>query len=391
MLNDVSFCVRQGEILGVAGVQGNGQTELIEVISGMISNYEGKVTFSNHEIKPEDSPLTRRQAGLGHIPEDRQTMGAALGATLTENFIMGGLSDPAYTSPGVISYTRAGDVAKRQYENFDVKYASLNEPAGALSGGNLQKAIVAREIYRDPQILIAAQPSRGVDIGATLFIHRELIKLRECGKAILLVSGELSEVMSLSDRVIVLYNGAIVGEVDPKKSTEEEIGLLMAGMKGWDSLMNFEFRQKSISFRTAVVAVVIGTLIGFLLVALFGYNPVEIFSALLDGAFGSGKNIATSLRWATPLMFTGVAAALSFRGGMFNFGIDGQLYVGSLASTIVGVTCTELPGMLLIPLMMFVGMFCGALWAYVPAFIRVKLGGSEIVPALMMNYMYWKV
>lgn len=116
--------------------------------------------------------------------------------------------------------------------------------------------------------------------------------------------------------------------------------------------MNFEFRQKSISFRTAVVAVVIGTLIGFLLVALFGYNPVEIFSALLDGAFGSGKNIATSLRWATPLMFTGVAAALSFRGGMFNFGIDGQLYVGSLASTIVGVTCTELPGMLLIPLMM---------------------------------------
>ena len=232
MLNDVSFCVRQGEILGVAGVQVNGQTELIEVISGMISNYEGKVTFSNHEIKPEDSPLTRRQAGLGHIPEDRQTMGAALGATLTENFIMGGLSDPAYTSPGVISYTRAGDVAKRQYENFDVKYASLNEPAGALSGGNLQKAIVAREIYRDPQILIAAQPSRGVDIGATLFIHRELIKLRECGKAILLVSGELSEVMSLSDRVIVLYNGAIVGEVDPKKSTEEEIGLLMAGMKG---------------------------------------------------------------------------------------------------------------------------------------------------------------
>lgn len=102
------------------------------------------MTFSNHEIKPEDSPLTRRQAGLGHIPEDRQTMGAALGATLTENFIMGGLSDPAYTSPGVISYTRAGDVAKRQYENFDVKYASLNEPAGALSGGNLQKAIEER-------------------------------------------------------------------------------------------------------------------------------------------------------------------------------------------------------------------------------------------------------
>ena len=159
-------------------------------------------------------------------------MGAALGATLLENFIMGGLSDPDYTSPGMISYSKAAAVAKRQYENFDVKYASLEEPAGALSGGNLQKAIVAREIYRNPQILIAAQPSRGVDIGATMFIHEQLIKLRDAGKGILLVSSELGEIMSLSDRVIVMYNGTIVGEVDPENSSEEEVGLMMAGMKG---------------------------------------------------------------------------------------------------------------------------------------------------------------
>ena len=150
--------------------------------------------------------------------------------------------------------------------------------------------------------------------------------------------------------------------------------------------MNFEFRQKPINLRTALAAVFIGTLIGFALVALFGYNPMEVFAALFTGAFGSAKNIAASLRWATPLMFTGVAAALSFRGGMFNFGIDGQLYVGSLAAAVVGITCTDMPGFLLIPLMMAVSMVCGALWAFIPAFIRVKLGGSEIVPALMLNY-----
>lgn len=150
--------------------------------------------------------------------------------------------------------------------------------------------------------------------------------------------------------------------------------------------MNFEFRQKHISLRTALVAVLAGTLIGFVLVASFGYNPVEIFSALLNGGFGSAKNLTASLRWATPLMFTGAAAALSFRGGMFNFGIDGQLYFGSLAATIVGILCPGIPGFLLIPLMMLVSIVCGALWAFIPSLIRVKLGGSEIVPALMLNY-----
>ena len=231
MLRDVSFSVRAGEILGVAGVQGNGQTELISVLSGMSDSYEGDLTLCGQKMDKNASPLERREAGLGHIPEDRQTMGAALGESLLENFIMGGLSDPAYTSVGTISYQKAASVAKKQYEAFDVKYASLSDPAGALSGGNLQKAIVAREMYREPRILIAAQPSRGVDIGATMFIHEKLLKMRDEGKAILLVSSELSEVMSLSDRIIVMYNGAIMGEVDPKKSDEQEIGLMMAGMR----------------------------------------------------------------------------------------------------------------------------------------------------------------
>ena len=157
-------------------------------------------------------------------------MGAALSASLLENFIMGGLDDEAYANRATISYRRAGETAQKQLGRFDVKYASLNDPAGALSGGNLQKAIVAREIYRSPEVLIAAQPSRGVDIGATMFIHKKLVEMRDAGKAVLLISSELSEIMSLSDRILVMYNGSIVGETTPQQSTEEDIGLMMAGI-----------------------------------------------------------------------------------------------------------------------------------------------------------------
>ena len=148
--------------------------------------------------------------------------------------------------------------------------------------------------------------------------------------------------------------------------------------------MNFEYSQLPINLRTALIAIISGIVIGFILIGAFGYNPLVVFGTLLHGAFGTG--IATSLRWATPLMFTGVAAAISFRGGMFNFGIDGQLYFGSLAGTIVGLTFTQLPAYFLVPLMMFVSMAFGALWALIPALIRTRLGGSEVVPALMLNY-----
>lgn len=144
---------------------------------------------------------------------------------------MGGLRNPLYTTRHAIQYKKAAGVAQQQLQKFDVRYASLYTAAGALSGGNLQKLIVAREFYQSPSLLVAAQPSRGVDIGATLFIHERLIELRDSGKAVLLVSGELSEIMSLSDRILVLYNGEIVGETTPSESTEEDIGLLMAGIQ----------------------------------------------------------------------------------------------------------------------------------------------------------------
>lgn len=229
-LDNVNFSVRRGEIVGIAGVQGNGQSELIEVISGMLTQYEGQISLGGTEIGCKDTPLRRRRLGLGVIPEDRQHVGAALNASLTENFIMGDLADPEYSLPGHLSYSNAAKVAERQFDVFDVRYASVDDFASSLSGGNLQKAIVSREFYRDPDLLIAAQPSRGVDIGATLFIHEKLVEMRDNSKAVLLVSGELSEIMSLSDRILVMYNGMIVGETTPEETTEEQIGLMMAGL-----------------------------------------------------------------------------------------------------------------------------------------------------------------
>lgn len=229
MLDDVSFTLREGEIVGIAGVQGNGQTELIDVIAGLINNYGGEINLCDQSFTASASPADCRQAGLTHIPEDRQTMGAALEASLTRNFVISNLGE---TGPKrLIHWKRQRQRAKDYFKLFNVKYGSIEDPAYSLSGGNLQKTIVAREIAIDGKVLIAAQPSRGVDIGATIFIHEKLLEERSRGKGILLISYELSEIMSLSDRIIVMYNGRIIGETTPEKSTEEDIGLMMVGIQ----------------------------------------------------------------------------------------------------------------------------------------------------------------
>lgn len=229
-LENVSFSLHEGEILGIAGVQGNGQSELIDALTGMINNYTGDITINGHACNPHTGTRVRREYGLGCIPEDRQTTGAATGGTILANFIMVGYRTRAFASRLFINYKKAKKIAWEQIRRFTVKTDNIMNDAVSLSGGNLQKLIVARELYLDPPVLIAAQPSRGVDIGATEYIHETLIEHRNHGKAVLLVSNELSEIMKISDRVLVIYKGHFVGEVDPMTTTEEEIGLLMAGV-----------------------------------------------------------------------------------------------------------------------------------------------------------------
>ena len=230
ILDDVSFEVRGGETLGIAGVEGNGQTELIEILAGLRKATDGEVLLEGKGIDELD-PRQRKLRGIAHIPEDRHRRGLLLTFDLAGNSILGVHRNHPISGAVLLNKDVIVERAERLVREYDVRPPNISLPARALSGGNQQKLIVAREFDIKPRLVLVAQPTRGVDIGATEFIHRKLIKLRDAGAAVLLVSAELDEVLSLSDRVVVIYEGRLVGEVDPKSVSEEEIGLMMTGGK----------------------------------------------------------------------------------------------------------------------------------------------------------------
>jgi simple sugar transport system ATP-binding protein len=225
----VSFNVRAGEIVGIAGVEGNGQTELMEILAGL-----QKVSGGSFSVNGRDcarlSARAIKELGVAHIPEDRHRRGLLLDFALTDNAILGThYRAPAATGAGLLSESAIDEKTRRLIRDFDVRPPNAALPARALSGGNQQKLIIGREFDIQPKLLLVSQPTRGVDIGAIEFIHRKLVQLRDGGCAILLVSAELEEVLSLSDRVLVMYHHQIVGEVDPQQINQAEIGLLMTG------------------------------------------------------------------------------------------------------------------------------------------------------------------
>jgi ABC-type uncharacterized transport system ATPase subunit len=231
-LDGISFEVRAGEIVGVAGVEGNGQTELIEVLAGLIptANVSGSIGFAGRDITRLNA-RARKELGIAHVPEDRHRRGLLLDFSLAENTILG----VHYRKPAVgrstIMLNQKG-IQQRTAQvirDFDVRPPNAALPARALSGGNQQKLIIGREFELPPKLLLVSQPTRGVDIGAIEFIHRKIVAMRDAGCAVLLVSAELEEVTALSDRLLVIHKGKIAGEVDPRKTTNEEIGLMMTG------------------------------------------------------------------------------------------------------------------------------------------------------------------
>ena len=232
-LRDISFDVRAGEIVGIAGIEGNGQTELIEALAGLVpaSQVSGEVLLEGQAVTRADA-RARYELGIAHVPEDRHRRGLLLDFDLSENSILGlHYRKPAVSTGPLLDLAGIRARAQEIIRDFDVRPANPDLPARALSGGNQQKLIIGREFGLRPKLLLVSQPTRGVDIGAIEFIHRKLVGLRDEGCAILLVSAELEEVTSLSDRLLVIYHGRIVGEVDPVQSTQEEIGLLMTGGK----------------------------------------------------------------------------------------------------------------------------------------------------------------
>ena len=230
-VKDVSFKVRSGEIVCLAGIEGNGQTEFAYALTGLEKPSAGAFRLKGVDIT--HAPIRERsKSGMSHIPEDRHKHGLVLDYTLAQNLVLQRYWQPEFQSRGFIKFGAVRQYAERLIEQYDIRSGQgPDTPARSMSGGNQQKAIVAREIDKDPELLVAIQPTRGLDVGAIEYIHKQLVAQRDEGKGVLLISLELDEVMNVSDRILVMYEGEIVGEFDPKTTTVEELGLYMAGAK----------------------------------------------------------------------------------------------------------------------------------------------------------------
>ena len=228
----VSFAVRQGEIVGIAGVAGNGQSELLEALAGIRPVKSGQIRLKARALPDaaSRSPRRLRRLGLAHVPEDRHRMGLVMPFTARESAILGYHDERAFNGPIRLHRSAVAASFDRQASEYDIRPGDGALPTSAFSGGNQQKIVLARELDRHPDLLLIGQPTRGVDIGAIEFIHRRLVALRDAGKALLLVSVELDEILALADRILVMHDGRIVGELPRAEATERTLGLLMAGI-----------------------------------------------------------------------------------------------------------------------------------------------------------------
>ena len=230
-VKNVSLTARRGEIVCIAGIDGNGQSEFVYALTGLEKATGGKITLCGKDIT-HASIRQRSLTGMSHIPEDRHKHGLVLDYTLEQNLVLQRYFEPQFQHGGFIRFDEVRKYADKLIEEYDIR--SGQGPVTvvrSMSGGNQQKAIVAREIDKNPELLVAVQPTRGLDVGAIEYIHKQLVAQRDAGKAVLLVSLELDEVLDVPDRILVMYEGEIVGELDPKTTSENELGLYMAGAK----------------------------------------------------------------------------------------------------------------------------------------------------------------
>ena len=229
----LSLRVHAGEIVGVAGVSGNGQRELAEAIAGLRQPLSGLVEIAGADVTGKP-PRAVREAGLAYVPEERMRDALIGEFTVAENLILAASADPAYARLGFLRSRAIRRHCRQLVAEFDVRTPGLDTPARNLSGGNIQKLLMARELSGSPKVLLVAQPTRGIDVSASAYIHRRLIGQRDVGTALLVISEDLDELMAISDRILVIYEGAVISEVDPRATSREAIGLMMAGGRGRD-------------------------------------------------------------------------------------------------------------------------------------------------------------
>jgi simple sugar transport system ATP-binding protein len=229
VVDGVSLEVRAGEILGIAGVQGNGQTEFTEALTGLRRIVSGNAYLLGHEIT-NNTPRKITEAGTSHIPEDRHKHGLVLSFPIRDNMVLNTYYKVPFAHGIELDYSTIAENAVELVHTFDVRTPGIDTPVGSLSGGNQQKVIIARELSRPVKLLVASQPTRGLDVGSIEFIHNQIVEARDRGAAVLLISAELDEIMSLSDRIAVMFKGRVLKILDAKDATRETLGLLMAGV-----------------------------------------------------------------------------------------------------------------------------------------------------------------
>ena len=433
-LQEVTLDVHRGEILGVAGVAGNGQGELAEVVCGLRRAMGGEVLYKGNSIRnlPTREILRR---GIALAPDNPRQTGVFPKFSVQENVSLRLLDRPGFQVAGLIDEKACGDWTDRVLATYDVRPRDPMKQAGELSGGNLQKLVLGCQLELDPEMIIAADPTAGLDVGATEFLRKQLLAERGRGKGILLISSDLDEIMSLSDRIAVMYRGRIAGIVTPANATPRIMGRLMAGLpptapadakilavgetatdrdgaqpvaddtvgkalaapaqtRGTSLRRSFGSKlhhclvdpRSWITLFSPVVAIGLAALVVSGLAALFGVTPARLFRAMWMGGLGTPNGIAETLILATPLLLGGLGVVIAFRAGVWNIGIDGQIYAGGLGATLVALAGASLPAPLLLPLVALGGFLGGALYAAIPGALRAYRGVNEIITTIMFNY-----
>ena len=393
-VKNVSFQVHAGEIVCIAGIDGNGQSELVYAISGLEPASGGTITMCGVDIT--HAPIRRRSIlGMSHIPEDRHKHGLVLDYTLEDNMILQRYFEPEFTDKfGFLRRKNIRAYAERLIEQYDVR--SGQGPvtvARSMSGGNQQKAIIAREIDKNPQLLIAVQPTRGLDVGAIEYIHKQIVAQRDAGKAVLLVSLELDEVMTVSDRILVMYEGEIVGELDPKTTTVEELGSVHGRCKeGGEGAVKKEHKSliRKDGFQTllaSLVCVLGGLIVGY--VVLLIIEPSGAFEAIIavmksflrfPGALKL-KYFGQALVRTAPLLLCALSVLFAYKVGMFNIGAAGQYCAGACAA-LYAALAWNMPWYVCILL----GMLAGALLGMLAGALRTLFNVNVVISGIMLNW-----
>jgi ABC-type uncharacterized transport system ATPase subunit/ABC-type uncharacterized transport system permease subunit len=429
-VSDLSLGVRRFEVLGIAGVAGNGQREMVEALAGLRRATGGTVRVKGKPVTNlAPGEISRR--GVAYIPEEARRVAVLTEFSIEDNLALKVHGDPPYSYWGFLNQDAMGTRADQLMREYDVRAPDRTLTAGKLSGGNLQKMVLASELGRDPELIVAVDPTAGLDVGATEYIRKKLLEERERGAAILLVSSDLEEVMALSDRIAVMYRGRISGVVTPEKATPETMGLLMAGVPvaagkgvsptagtaagsaiggptapaappapkapGLNARLNRWLDPTKLlryltdtsgwaSVLTTIGAIALALVLVGALISIMGVSPLKAYSAMWRGAFGTRNGFGEVLVRTTPLLLAGLAIVVAFRCGIWNIGAEGQLYFGALGATLAGVFLPPMPAPLHILIVMLAGFAFGAFYGALPGAARAYRGANEIVSTIMLNY-----